>query len=296
MKDGSPSWTAGWVAGLRGLAPVVPLEARLIEDPYGARFAGEAFVRLSAAARRHPRLAPFVASLGGSQLLGRVLMMQLRTRALDDLLRDFVRASGRQLVLLGAGYDARAWRFRDELAGARVFEVDHPTTQARKRRLLAEAGAPPADVAFLAWDFEGRPLAELPGALAGLGHDPSKRTLTIWEGVTNYLTPEAIDATVRTVRAYSAPGSSLGLTYGEADAIRRPRGWERLDQWFIASRGEPFRFGFRPAELPAYLRERGFVVQSDQSLADVAAARLPPRYRRFTSALGVRHVAVARAA
>ncbi|MHB8420405.1 MAG: class I SAM-dependent methyltransferase [Myxococcales bacterium] len=295
MREGAPSWTAGWVAGLRGLAPILPRDARMVEDPYGARFAGEPFVRIAAAARRHPRLAPLLASLGGSQTLGRVLMMQLRTRALDDLLADFVRASGRQLVLLGAGYDARAWRLRDELAGVRVFEVDHPATQARKRKLLAEAGAPPAEVAFLAWNFEQQPLEALPAALRALGHDPSKRTLTIWEGVTNYLSAEAIDATVGTVRGYCAPGSLLGFTYADRSTIEHPRGWERLDQWLIARRGEPLRSGFDPAELPAWLRGRGFALQTDQSLADLARAKLPPRYQRGHVALQVRRVAIARA-
>jgi len=295
VKEGAPSWTAAWVAGLRGLAPMLPREARLAEDPYGARFAGGPFVPLRAAAEHHPRLAPLLASLGGSQVLGRVLMMQARTRALDDLLRDFVRASGRQLVLLGAGYDARAWRLRDELEGVRVFEVDHPSTQSRKRQVLEEAGAPPAEVSFLPWDFERRPLAELPAALAALGHDPARRTLTLWEGVTNYLSADAIDATVRTVRAYAAPGSLLGFTYAELHTIHRPRGWERVDQWFIARAGEPFRFGFDPAAVPAFLHERGFALQSDQSLAAFAAEKLPRRYQRYLGALHIRHVAVARA-
>src|SRR5262249_25735248 len=142
--------------------------------------------RVVEAARRFPAVA--------SRALARdhVLGMQLRTRVLDDVLLGFVAQGGRQVLLLGAGFDCRAARFHPELSGATVFEVDHPATQAKKRRVLADLGAESAPVAYLAWDFETAPMADLPGRLAALGHDPERPTLTLWEGVTMYLTPDAI--------------------------------------------------------------------------------------------------------
>ncbi len=299
MRDGTPSRTAAWVAMLRGVAPLLPREARLVDDPYGLRLSGGFLAAIEGAAvdaaRRHPMAAPFLSSVAIGFDLSGVLGMQLRTRALDEALLDFVRASGRQVVLLGAGYDARALRFARELRGVSVFEVDHPATQARKKRRVAEVGTPPAELRYVAWDFERQPVGGLPDRLAELGHDRSVRTLTIWEGVATYLTEGAVDAAVRAVRALSAPGSTFALTYVERDALQRPRRGDRLWRRLIAAAGEPFRSGFTPSELPGWLRERGFSLQSDRTLHALGEAWLPRRYARSLSGMRGRHVAVARA-
>jgi methyltransferase (TIGR00027 family) len=130
---------------------------------------------------------------------------------LDDAVRGFARAGGCQVVILGAGYDCRALRLA-ELDGAAVFEVDHPATQRHKHDVLARIGAR-SPSRYISWDFEKRPMAELPAALAAVGHDPSRPTMILWEGVTMYLTEPAIDASVRAVARYSAPGSKLAMTY-----------------------------------------------------------------------------------
>jgi methyltransferase (TIGR00027 family) len=293
MKEGAPSRTAAWVAAMRGLGPMLPAEARLCEDAYGLRFAGAPFARLQAVARRHPTATPFLAAPLLGPALGSALKMQLRTHALDQVLLDFVRASGRQIVILGAGYDARAWRFPRELEGTQIFEVDHPATQERKRRLLVEAGAPPAPVHFFAWNFERQPLEELPARLREAGHDPGVRTLTIWEGVTVYLSREALEATARAVRAYSAPGSLLAFTYMDQRAVHGGGG--RLRRWAVERMGEPFRTGFVPAELTAWLRGNRFSLVSDETLAQLAQRMLPPRYARLMGGGRYGHVAVARA-
>ena len=94
--------------------------------------------------------------------------MQVRTRVIDDALRDFVAGGGRQLVLLGAGYDCRALRL-PELAELRVFEVDHPATQAHKRDVLAQLRVELAGAATSTWDFETRAMDDLPDVLAEAG-------------------------------------------------------------------------------------------------------------------------------
>jgi methyltransferase (TIGR00027 family) len=229
-------------------------------------------------------------------LLRSALGIQLRTYALDRVLLDFVRASGRQILILGAGYDTRAWRFARELEGAQVFEVDHPSTQARKRKVLAEAGAPPVPVHFLNWNFERQPLDELPLRLREAGHDPNLRTLTIWEGVTTYLTTGAIDASVRAVRALSAPGSLLAFTYLDQRVrdSRRPR--TRVRRWLVDRAGEPFRSYFNPVDVPTWLRSHRFSLVSDETQADVEKRVLPERYvRRMNGSGRFSHIAVARA-
>jgi methyltransferase (TIGR00027 family) len=115
---------------------------------------------------------------------------------------------------------------------------------------------------------------DLPGALADAGHDPAAPTLTIWEGVTMYLTEAAIDASLRAIAAWSAPGALVALTYmtrqrlHSSVAIRAVRA-------VVRSLGEPFRFGWDPDELPGYLAARGFVRTSDASTSDAARRLLP---------------------
>jgi methyltransferase (TIGR00027 family) len=143
-------------------------------------------------------------------------------------------------------------------------------------------------VRYLAWDFEAHPMAELPAALRAIGHDPTRPTLTIWEGVTMYLTPEAIDASVRAVRAYSSLRSELAVTYFTRDLIERPDPIRRLMAAVVARSGEPFRFGWAPAELPAWFAGRGFALDRDVSIADEAKRLLPAPWSRGVGDSGQR--------
>lgn len=287
MRDQRPSFTASWVAGWRGLGHLLG-DDQIADDPYGARFGGrwaEALARAggSAAMRAGLIRLPQVASWVG--------YMQVRTRLFDDELRSFLAAGGRQVVILGAGYDCRAARFATLLAGAQVFEIDHPATQERKRRVLATQGAAPA-VHYVPWHFERRALGELPGALAELGLELARPTLTVWEGVTMYLSPAAIDATIAAVRELGGDGSRLVFNYLTRDVIERPRGLLRLARAAVASVGEPFTFGWHPAELPAFFAARGWKLTRDTDLGDVTADMLPEHVAarcRFQE----RHIAVA---
>ena len=106
-------------------------------------------------------------------------------------------------------YDTRALRL-DALANVTVFEVDHPATQGRKQHVLARLGGK-SPAHYVTWDFEARPLAELPEALAAAGLDRTAHVLTIWEGVTMYLTEPAINASLHAIHAFG-PGQ-LPMTY-----------------------------------------------------------------------------------
>jgi len=293
MRADTPSRTAAWVAACRSYGSLLPDHVRLADDPYGARFAPEA--PLGLAPDRVPLDPRFPGALAVKWLMPLrrwVMYMQVRTRVIDDVLLEFVRDGGRQVVLLGAGFDCRALRFAGELDGATVFEVDHPATQGHKQRVLGDEGLA-APVRYLTWDFEARPLAELPAALAAIGHDPAAPTLTIWEGVTMYLSERAIDETVRTVRAMSAPGSAMAITYVTREVIERPGLVGRVASAVVARVGEPWRFGWDPAELPAWMRARGFALERDVSIADAARELLPPWWARGVGEYG-RRIALAR--
>ena len=184
-------------------------------------------------------------------------LMALRTTAIDTAVQQATAAGARQLVILGAGYDGRAWRM-SELAGVRVFEVDRPATQADKRTRVAELPPPIALVSFVPIDFEHESLGAV---LERAGHDRSVPTCWIWEGVVMYLTHDAVRATLADIVGRSAPGSTLIVNYHSV--LRRL--FARLVFWLI---GEPQISAWTPDEMAADLRAAGFVVREDSSMAD----------------------------
>src|SRR5437879_4370389 len=150
MREDQPSETAAWVAAFRGLAPWLPVGGQLASDPFGLEFAPRWSRPLVALTERAPWAARLLLERG---LLAKMtLWLQLRTRALDDQVVAFARAGGRQLVLLGAGFDCRASRLAGELPGGTVFEIDHPATQRRKREVLQRLAAPSLRTELVAWN------------------------------------------------------------------------------------------------------------------------------------------------
>ena len=274
MREGTPSRTAAWVASARQMGRLLPPELRLADDPYGAAFSSSRLPRLLGESRSRT-----LAQLPGLRTW--ILYMQVRTRVLDDAVRTFVAAGGRQLVLLGAGYDCRALRL-PELAGSRVFEIDHPATQGHKRATLERIGAV-SPSRYLEWNFEARAMPELPGALAAIGHDPAQRSLTIWEGVTMYLTEPAIDTSLRAIRAWSAPGSQLAMTYFAKSRLAEPSLATRAIQAIVARFGEPWRWGWIPDELPAYLAARDWALVRDLPMSEAARELLPAEHAAHVS-------------
>lgn len=264
MREDSPSFTAAWVAAMRGLGAFLPDRLRLVDDPYGLRFARpmRALRDDPSVQRRGRRTSPLWMR---GYLRRFAVYMQLRTRVIDDDVAAFAAAGGRQLVLLGAGFDCRAWRL-PVLAGVTVYEVDHRATQTKKRAIMASERSP-ARVVFVPWDFEHEPLSALPERLKSEGHDPGAPTMTILEGVVMYLTESALDATFACIRSYSAPGSPLSVTYMDQELIeRRSRGLV-LQHAAVRLFGEPFRSGFDPAAFSGWLQARGFRLDRDESAA-----------------------------
>lgn len=271
MREDTPSRTAQWVAAARGMGMLLPDDQRIAEDPYGLAFASPKLARVID--ERRPRTLAHLPFLKHW-----VAYMQVRTRLLDDAVRAFAAAGGRQVVLLGAGFDCRALRLH-ELDDSTVFEVDHPATQHHKQATLARIGVV-SPARYVTWDFETRPLDELAGALADAGHDRSAPTLTIWEGVTMYLTEPAIDASLRAISDFSAPSSQLAMTYFDRSRLEKPSLVTRAVQAAVAQLGEPFKWGWRPDQLSGYLAPRGWLVRRDVSIREAAHELLAPRLAR----------------
>ena len=184
-------------------------------------------------------------------------MIALRTCAIDKAVRDAIAAGAKQLVILGAGYDGRAWRMR-ELAGVRVFEVDHPATQKEKRARVGELPAAFGQVTFIPVNFEKESLHH---ALDGAGHDRSSPTCWIWEGVVMYLTRDTMRATLGALAKRSARGSTVIINYHNAHR----RFVARLIFRLI---GEPHISSWTQEEMAADLRSVGFTVREDTGMLD----------------------------
>jgi methyltransferase (TIGR00027 family) len=184
-------------------------------------------------------------------------LIALRTSAIDTAVREAIASGATQLVILGAGYDGRAWRMT-ELAGVRVFEVDHPATQADKRAHVSDLPPAAGPLSFVSIDFERE---SLDAVLQRAGHDRSSPTCWIWEGVVMYLTREAMRATLAGIAGRSAPGSTLIVNY---HTVHR-RFLARLIFRLI---GEPQISAWTPEEMAADLKSAGFVVREDSGMID----------------------------
>jgi methyltransferase (TIGR00027 family) len=275
MRADRPSRTAQHNALFRAIEQGLPHP--LFQDPWARRFLRGRY-RLVAGLP-----APFLARAIDRRWPGPRAAVCVRTRYIDDAIGERTSAGLDQLVLLGAGFDSRAHRLPG-IDRVRVFEVDHPTTQAMKRNVV---GRPPAHVVYVPFDFSRDRLAEV---LAGGGFEAGRRTLFVWEGVTNYLDEASVDATLRFV---AGSGTDLIFTYIDRTILDGAPRFEGAAESmaYVRRLGEPFTFGFDPAALPLSLRGRGLELLEDLSLA-AAAERYYAVGRPPVSAFY--HVAVAR--
>jgi methyltransferase (TIGR00027 family) len=232
MEDGSSSKTALFVAAYRARAS--ERTPPLINDPWARSLAGDEGMRLAAAYDPvHPPAE---------------LYFTLRTAYLDAQIEKLARPSGdaTQVVILGAGFDARAARLA--APGRRFFEVDHPKTQEEKRRRVRalEGEGYPADAAtYVPCDFEREDFLD---RLTAEGFRASEPAVFLWEGVIYYLTEEAARATLRRVAEGAGDRAVIVFDYlekrvVEGDARGRARPIDEALRDSYRQLGEPLRFG-----------------------------------------------------
>lgn len=193
-----------------------------------------------------------------------------RSRYAEDRLHEAMQGSVRQYVVLGAGLDTWACRHSTAADGVRVFEVDHPATQAWKRTLLEQAGIPvPAALAFVPIDFETVTLRE---GLERAGFDTSAPAFFSWLGVTQYIRKDAVEETLAYVASLPA-GTSIVFDYTMDPSLMSPAMRQAYD-WLaqrVASVGEPFLTSFSPSLLKDFLMGLGFTRITDLGPGDVNA-------------------------
>jgi methyltransferase (TIGR00027 family) len=206
---------------------------------------------------------------GGDERRRRMrLFIAARTRFAEDALACAVVRGVRQAVVLGAGLDTFALRNPHAGAGLRVFEVDHPATQAWKRERLAEMGVSiPATLTFAPVDFESD---DLLARLTDAGFDTERPAFFMWLGVTPYLTRDAAFATLSAIAG--VPGAEVVFDYTEGRESHDGEARDFHDDLVarVAAAGEPIICAFSPDELARDLANLGLTEQEDLDLSAIA--------------------------
>jgi methyltransferase (TIGR00027 family) len=276
MQAEQPSRTARQNALFRALDARRPAATRVADDPLAVRFLSPEYRLLAELARVPPLLRAIEAVIDRRWPCARSGVV-VRTRLLDETIVTQLPLM-EQVLLLGAGFDSRPYRLPG-MEAVRIFEVDHPSTQAAKRSMLRRGARElPVHVSFVPVVFGRDDPAQ---ALAAAGFAPDAQTLVVWEGVTNYLEPRAVDATFRFLSSSVGTRSPVLFTYVHRGILDGSAAFEGAETTLRAVRrvGEPFTFGLDPVEVPAYLAARGFELVWDVPVSE-AAARFEPPGRR----------------
>lgn len=263
-----PSATAQGVTLYRAAEHRRPVGERIVSDPFA-----ELFLTTTARAALGPLIAAApVRDLAARHDLGGLATYVLcRHRFIDEQL--LATSAAEQVLVLGAGYDSRAYRFADELHGRPVYEVDLPPLSRRKAAIVAKNAArfTPGRYVRVEIDFRRQALAEV---LEPAGFAVGAPTFAIWEGVAPYLDSAAVGATLDALHALCGAGTVLAMDMWDGTGGPGPFApLRRLGARAIALLGEPVTFGAVPEAAAPLLSRHGFEV------VDVAdAGALTDRY------------------
>ncbi len=192
-----------------------------------------------------------------------------RTKLLDRVFMNALANHVSQIVLLGAGMDTRALRFRMKNAGTRVFELDIQTTQSPKIEILKRKRVNlPAELIFVPIDFNKQSLGDV---LFRAGYQSDRKTLFLWEGVSMYLTSDAVDRTLAFIRGSSAGGSTVAFDYIYQSVLRRENRFYGEKEIYerVSKAGEGWTFGIEEGAIEGFLDDRGFGIISHHAPVDL---------------------------
>lgn len=258
VRTGQPSSTAEWVCFYRGIAAMHPDPKLRNPDDLAEKLCWwpANFPPNYAGARE-------VIDKNGI-VFAAYFMINVRTHYIDAALKRAAGEGVTQVVILGAGFDSRAYRFRQAYPQLRFFEVDLPNTSKLKRaRLTEHFGAVPDYVKYAPIDFDKQKLGDV---LPPLGYDQKQKTLFILEGVSMYVAEAGNGATLDFIRKNSAPGSRVVYDYLLRDVVEG-----RYADYYAAERiatavkqrGEPYVTGWTPPEAAAFAKKHGLLVVED---------------------------------
>jgi methyltransferase (TIGR00027 family) len=286
MANQNVGRTALGAAVCRLIEQYEPAKTRLFTDPVAKDLVGGPVrVMLQLGAMRN-----FTVKQTDAVAQGIFGVQICRTRYIDDaVLAGLARSIG-QLVILGAGLDTRPYRLPG-LEHIRVYELDLPSVQDGKKKSLAKLfGHLPGNVTFIPIDFDTQNLATI---FSGTSFDSSQPAVFIWEGVTQYITEEAVQRTLAFV-GRSAPGSLIVFTYVLKSLIEHrsdiPDAEHMLE---TVAKSAPWVYGLEPASLATFLAPFHLTLVADVGAADYQARYLKPLGRDLPVFAGERIVQAA---
>jgi methyltransferase (TIGR00027 family) len=241
-----------------------PAEERVCYDPMAKDFLSSGF-SLIGRSKLVRRFGLWYADWKSPGIPGLVI---IRTRYIDEYLMSCLKDGLDQLVIMGAGYDSRPYRF-EGLKNKMVFEVDYPATQEIKIQKVKQLfGSLPGHVVYVPIDFQKETLEN---KLIENGYDRKRKTVFIWEGVTVYITADAVDNTLFFVANHSGAGSRIIFSYVYRSAVDGTSGIREAEKWrkALEKRGEPPVFGIEGSEVKEFLLKRGFCHVKDANMEDL---------------------------
>ena len=268
MKGSQSSITAENNALLRAHEAMRPESERICYDPYAIYFMPD---RILSSADRTDQIDMAILDWE-THFPGVCNSILARTRFIDDGLEEALKDGIEQLVILGAGYDTRAFRFSGIKRKVMVFELDHPTTQKRKLKIIQRQmdGNTP-NIQYIPIDFAKENLQD---KLLAYGYNDQSKTLFIWEGVTYYISAPAVDRTFGFIKRHAPFKSSIVFDYFPptvADGTTRLPEAQTLREG-LKRIGEEILFGIEPAQLSVFMKERGFHVVKNLTSTDYKKA------------------------
>lgn len=254
MMEQKPSSSAESVAAARAAESSKSEDERVCYDPFAKDFLGSRFSRIL----KSRLLTKIALWYFDRKVPGAIGCIVSRTRYIDDYLKACIEDGIEQLVILGAGYDSRAYRFNQLEGKVKVFEVDLPSTLKVKMEKVEHIfGSLPDNVVYVPIDFDKEKLDK---KLFENGYDKNLKTLFIWEGVTMYITAEAVDETLAFVAENSGLGSSIIFNYIFQSVVDGTSavGYAEKTRRSYEQRGEPLIFGIEEGTIDDFLSRRGF--------------------------------------
>ena len=269
--------TAQGVAKQRLIESIAKPEERIINDPYADRFVlGASFIKLMGH-KLNVWLAEKLVPGFHEHLIS-------RTRFIDDLIKKSAASGVEQYVILGAGYDSRAHRL--ELPSSlRIFEVDQPEVQARKRSKLPKELPNLENITYVAVDFSHQSLTE---QLMDAGFDQSKSTVFTLEGVSQYITKEAFDSMIKEMAALTQKANSIFFVSYASELLNKnpeacfgkgyPNAEKRakLITYGSAKVGEPWISFYGAEEIESVLSQNGYSIKENVTLKDLNSRYFAP--------------------
>jgi len=203
-------------------------------------------------------------------ILGLCEYVMARTHIFDQFYRDALNGDIDQIVLLGAGYDTRPYRYENLSGSIKIFELDTRPTQERKKRCLSEACIKIPDfLTYVPINFNSQSLKDV---LFEAGFNPDTRTLFVWEGVTYYLGSDAVDATLKFIRSNAAKGSMVAFDYIAVwPGVFNAYGFQELVELNASKhQGESgAAFSIERGAIKSFLSQRGFEIVVHQNTEEL---------------------------